>query len=103
MNDPSVSGQSKLGLVSPEAFIKVGQNPFKEETTLDYHIKKDGHVSILVYDITGKVVKVLQNQELSAGTYQAKWRATDVGQGTYIARVLVDGQPVQSVKLSKIN
>jgi hypothetical protein len=103
MNDPSVSGQSKLGLVSPEAFIKVGQNPFKEETTLDYHIKQDGHVSILVYDITGKVVKVLQNQELPAGTYQAKWQASNVGQGTYIARVLVDGQPIQSVKLNKIN
>jgi hypothetical protein len=102
--DPSVNTTaSKLGLKSPDALLRVGQNPFKEETTLDYHISQDAHVDILVYDLSGKVVKVLENQTVGAGNYQLKWRANDVGAGTYIARILVDGEPVQAVKLTKAN
>ena len=68
---------------------------------MDYHIAENAHVSVIVYDVTGKVVKILEDNALSAGDYQVKWRANDVSQGTYIARILVDGQPVQSVKLTK--
>jgi Domain of unknown function (DUF4331) len=102
--DPTIApAASKLGFQSPEAMMKVGQNPFKDETSLEYHISQDAHVDILIYDLTGKVVKVLENQELAAGQYQLKWRANDVGVGTYIARILVDGQPVQAVKLTKVH
>jgi Domain of unknown function (DUF4331) len=102
MNDPSVF-TPKLGLGSGQAIMKVGQNPFKDETTLDYHIAEDGHVSLVVYDINGKAIKVLENQDLPAGDYQARWRANDVPTGIYIARILVDGQPVQSIKLNHTN
>ena len=81
--------------------MKSGQNPFINETTLDYHIAQDAHVNVVIYDITGKMVKILEDQDLPAGDYQAKWQANDVSSGTYIARILVDGQPVQSIKLTK--
>ena len=93
----------KLGLSSPEALLQVGQNPFKDETTLDYHISEDAHVDIIVYDLTGKIVKILQNQDLPAGNYQAKWKATNETQGMYIARILIDGKPIHAVKLNKTN
>lgn len=101
---PSVQiTKTALGFSSPSALMKAGQNPFKSETTLDYHISEDAHVSIVVYDISGKVVKVLENQDLPAGDYQTRWRANDATQGMYIARILVDGQPMQSIKLNKTN
>ena len=101
--DPATAPVSKLGMSSPEAMMQVGQNPFKDETTLDYHISQDAHVDIIIYDIAGKIVKVLQNQDLPAGQYNLKWRANDVGTGMYIARILIDGQPIQAVKLNKTN
>ena len=102
MNDPSVkTPKNGLGLNSPSALMKSGQNPFTDETTLDYHISEDAHVSIVIYDVTGKAVKILENQNRSAGDYQVKWRANEATQGLYIARILVDGQPVQSLKLNK--
>ncbi len=97
---PSVSG-GKLGIGSPEAIVKVGQNPFRSETVLQYHIAEDAQVSIMVYDLAGKMVKILENQELPAGNYETKWRANGLPNGTYIARILVDGKPVQAVKLTK--
>ena len=104
MKDPSVQpAKTGLGLNTPSALMQAGQNPFKDETTLDYHISDDSHVSIVIYDVTGKAVKILEDQDLPAGNYQVKWRANGVTQGLYIARILVDGQPVQSVKLNKVN
>ena len=98
--DPSVLS-GKLGIGSPSAVVKVGQNPFVSETTLAYRVTEDAQVSIMVYDLSGKLVKVLEDQDLPAGTYETKWKAEGVPTGTYIVRVLMDGKPVQSVKLTK--
>jgi Domain of unknown function (DUF4331) len=97
---PSVSG-GKLGFATPEAMVKVGQNPFRNETTLSYHIADDAQVTIAVYDLSGKMIKVLEDQELPGGTYETKWKANGLPNGTYLARVLVDGKAVQTVKLTK--
>ena len=103
MTDPAVTvTTSKLGFSSKQALMKAGQNPFRDETTLDYHISEDAHVSIMVYDISGKIIKTLENQDLPAGNYQVKWRSENAQSGLYIARILVDGQPVQSIKLTKM-
>ena len=99
MNDPAVSPKV-LGM-SQAAMMKSGQNPFTSETTLEYHIAQDAHVSVVIYDVTGKMVKILEDQDLPAGDYQAKWQANEAASGIYIARILVDGQPVQSIKLTK--
>ena len=100
MNDPATS---KLGLSSKSALMKAGQNPFATETTLDYHLPENAHVTVAVYDLSGKMIEILENKEQSAGDYQVKWRANTATQGLYIARILVDGQPVQSIKLTKSN
>ncbi len=100
MNDPATS---KLGLSSKSALMKARQNPFNEETTLDYHLPENAHVTVAVYDLSGKMIEILENKEQSAGDYQVKWRANTATQGLYIARILVDGQPIQSIKLTKTN
>lgn len=97
----SAAPSSGMGLSAPNAFIKAGQNPFRQETDLNYHISTDAHVTILVYDVSGKVVKVLEDQDLPSGDYQVRWRAADAANGLYVVRILVDGKPVQALKLTK--
>ena len=74
MNNPSVA-TSKLGLSSPAAMLKVGQNPFTTETTLQYNVAEEGHVSILLYDLNGKLVKTIENQDKSKGIYEVRVNA----------------------------
>lgn len=102
MNDPSVN-ISKMGLSSPTAMLKVGQNPFSTETTLQYNVAEAGHVSILLYDLNGKLVKTIESQDKSKGIYEVRINGNDLNVGAYVARILIDGQPAQTVKLSKIN
>lgn len=92
-----------MGFASPAAMMKVGQNPFSTETTIQYNVTEAGHVSILLYDLNGKIVKTIENQDKSKGVYQVNVKGFDLNAGTYIARIMLDGQPMQSVKLNKMN
>ncbi len=102
--DPTVlKSKSKLGIGSNAAVLSTGANPFKDETTLNYHIAENAHVSVLISDISGKLVKVLEDADREAGTYELRWNAANTTQGLYIARILVDGETLQSVKLNHVN
>ncbi len=100
MNDPSVSS-GKLGIGAPSAVFRVGENPFQTQTTIAYRTNEDAQVSVVAYDLMGKMVKVLEDQTLSAGSYETKWNAGGLPNGTYIVRILMDGKTAQTVKLTK--
>jgi len=45
-------------------------NPFNPSTTIQYALPFDSHVKIVVYNITGAVVKVLENSTQTSGNHQ---------------------------------
>ena len=100
MNDPSVIN-GKLGIGAPSAVFRVGENPFQTQTTITYRTTEAAQVSVVAYDLMGKMVKVLEDQTLSAGSYETKWNASGLPNGTYIVRILMDGKTAQTVKLTK--
>ena len=62
-------------------------NPFNPSTTIKFGIPKSSLVRITVYDILGKEVKKLVNQNLQAGTYQTIWNGDGVSGGVYFYRI----------------
>ncbi len=52
-------------------------NPFNPTTTIKFSLGKREIVSIIVFDITGKKIKSLVNQELSAGDHEIQWNGKD--------------------------
>ena len=52
-------------------------NPFNPETTIKYQLAKDGKAVIVVYNLMGKQVKELVNEEKEAGYYSAVWDGRD--------------------------
>ena len=48
-------------------------NPFNPATKISYRLKERGYVKVYVYDIKGELVRVLVNQEQSAGFYQVEF------------------------------
>ena len=56
-------------------------NPFNPTTTLRYDLPQDSHVLITIYDIRGRKVKTLINENQNAGYRITQWNATnDFGQ-----------------------
>ena len=78
-------------------------NPFKGVTRICYKLPDQSNVSLVIYDMFGKVVRQLVNATQDAGYKSVQWDATDntgrtVGAGTYIYQIQV-GEYVQTKRM----
>jgi hypothetical protein len=56
-------------------------NPFNPSTTIEYAVPKSGSVSLVVYDLLGRVVAVLVEGERPAGRHRVVWDAAAQASG----------------------
>ncbi|HEX2868560.1 MAG TPA: T9SS type A sorting domain-containing protein [Ignavibacteriales bacterium] len=62
-------------------------NPFNPSTVIKYSIPENSFVSIKVYDILGKEVATLVNEEKSQGSYEVQFDAGKLTSGMYIYQI----------------
>jgi len=62
-------------------------NPFNPSTTIQYSIKERSSVELVLYDILGRQVVVLVNEEQDAGYYKIKFNAGRLASGIYLYRL----------------
>jgi hypothetical protein len=53
-------------------------NPFNATTTIRYTLKAPARVELKVYDLTGKLVSVLENNYKTAGEFVAVWNGETI-------------------------
>ena len=96
--DP-VGGVEKQPTI-PEDFVLLQNypNPFNPSTTIEFSLPRASDVTLKVYNVLGKVVATLVNEELNVGTYTTQWNASGVASGIYFYRLKVRGF-VQTKKL----
>jgi len=58
-------------------------NPFNPSTTIRYTVGSRQNVEIKVYDLLGREVSVLVNEEKPAGNYEVIWNAENISSGLY--------------------
>ena len=76
-------------------------NPFNSTTNIKYAISKSSNVKITVYDILGKELEVLIDEQLQAGTYQTSWNASNYSSGIYFYRMQA-GDYISTMKMLMI-
>lgn len=62
-------------------------NPFNPVTKISYAIPVSGFVSLNVYDISGKLISKLVNENKSAGNYIVDFSGVNLSSGTYFCRM----------------
>ncbi len=62
-------------------------NPFNPVTNIKYDVPKNTFVKIRVYDIAGKEVRTLVDQEMEAGSYETQFDATKLASGIYFYKM----------------
>ena len=67
-------------------------NPFNPATRLSFGLAKKGHVSMRVYDVAGRLVRVLVDDVREAGSYEVVWDGTNddgrrTASGIYFCRM----------------
>lgn len=78
-------------------------NPFSISTTIEFELQQPSKVSLLVLNSFGVVVKTLENNKLSSGSYSYEWdgtnqNGTQVAAGMYLYQ-LQYGNSQQTMKL----
>jgi hypothetical protein len=64
-------------------------NPFNPSTKISYQIPTDGFVQLEVYDIMGRTISMLVNEEKPAGQFTATFDASKFTSGIYFYRLNV--------------
>src|SRR4030095_1512086 len=62
-------------------------NPFNPVTRIKFQIPHQGNVHLAIYDIMGKEMEVIVNENLQPGTYEIEWNATNFASGVYYYRI----------------
>jgi len=73
-------------------------NPFNPTTTIDYYLSNPGNVNINIYDIHGKLVDNLLNENKSAGNHSIKWSPTNISSGLYFVK-LFQNNSINQIKI----
>ncbi|RPI19275.1 MAG: T9SS C-terminal target domain-containing protein [Ignavibacteriae bacterium] len=63
-------------------------NPFNPKTKIQFSIPWTSNVNLTVYDILGREISVLVNEELKAGNYNADFDAGDLSSGIYFYKII---------------
>ncbi len=66
-------------------------NPFNPTTKINFALPKSSFVSLKVFDVTGKEVAALINQNLNVGTYEYEFNAAKLNSGIYFYRINAEG------------
>ena len=66
-------------------------NPFNPTTNIKFAVSKAGLVSLKVYDLSGKEITTLVNENMSVGTYEYKFNASNLSSGIYFYTLSANG------------
>jgi hypothetical protein len=58
-------------------------NPFNPSTKISFSLPNSTAAKLAVYDMSGKEVEVLINENLQAGVYSAEWHPVNISSGIY--------------------
>jgi len=83
---PTITSVEEIPGVVPRSY-KLQQNypnPFNPTTSIEFSVLQSGIVTLKIYDLLGKEVTTLVNEQKGVGNYRVGFDARDLPSGTYI-------------------
>jgi len=88
--DPNYTDIQNEDISSYATYFNLSQNypnPFNPSTSIHYAISSPQFVTIKVYDLLGKEIVTLVNEEKPAGNYEVEFNAANLPSGIYFYRI----------------
>jgi hypothetical protein len=63
-------------------------NPFNPKSNIKFQIAKLADVKLFIYNVLGKEIAVLVNEQLKPGTYEVEWDASNSPSGVYFYKLI---------------
>ncbi len=81
---PQTIGIKQLSTIAKDFSLEQNYpNPFNPSTKIEFAIPNSEYVSLRVYDILGREVKILVNENLTQGEYEVDFKAEGLSSGMY--------------------
>jgi hypothetical protein len=85
--------------VSKNFFLKQNYpNPFNPLTKIKFDVPKASFTKLIIYDVLGREVATLLNEELKPGTYEADWDGSNYSSGVFFYKI-ISGDFVETKKM----
>ena len=102
--ETSTAASAQETLVPTKAGLSLASANPASRSLLRYTLTAPARVSLRIYDLQGRVVRTLLDQDAAAGTFQAEWDGfgddgARAGKGVYFARFTTGGQLADSKKI----
>ena len=94
----NLPGEINIGHPAEYSLSQNYPNPFNPKTTIRYSIKDAGFVKIEIYDILGRKVTTIVNEERPAGNYEVNFNGNNLASGIYFYK-LTSGSFTQIKKM----
>jgi hypothetical protein len=75
-------------------YLEVYPNPFNSETRIKYKLNTPARAEIKLFDILGKEVRTLINEERTPGEYEIHFSAVGLASGVYVCMLQADNKSV---------
>ena len=62
-------------------------NPFNPTTSLNLALSENGYTSIVVYNLAGQVIDIINEGNMNAGHHHINWEAHNFSSGIYLLKV----------------
>jgi photosystem II stability/assembly factor-like uncharacterized protein len=80
-----ITNVEKLSEIPMKFFLRNNYpNPFNPTTTIEYEIPERSNVELKVFDVLGREIQTLVNEEQEAGVYRVKFNGNNLPSGIYL-------------------
>lgn len=81
------AGEQPSSFVIKDIDLRAYPNPFNPSTTISFDLPTTGPVSLVAYDLMGRVVQTLLDQSLTAGKHTLTFDAASLPSGSYFIQL----------------
>ena len=78
-----ISKRTLISIPKEYALAQNYPNPFNPSTIINWEMPQAGLVTLKIYDVLGREIVTLINEELNAGNHEATFNASGISSGIY--------------------
>jgi hypothetical protein len=91
-SDSNLGYENSISIPTQFTLLQNYPNPFNPTTRINYNVPEDGNIQMVIYDLMGREVTTLLNQNQKAGSHHLLWngqnnQGQNVGVGMYFCQL----------------
>ena len=98
----NLAGEVEIGVPNKFDISQNYPNPFNPTTKIDFDLPYDSKVSIKLYDISGREVMTMVNEQKPAGYYTVQMNGYNLSSGMYFYQIIAEGNGQKFVSTKKL-